>query len=324
MHPFEMKIINFMNTVANQSVPIDDLLLKPAQRDVEHFIRKLYEDEPNRPFTLRLSSIGRPLCQLQMERNKAPSVPNDWNFPLRMMYGGVIEGLAVSIMRHAGINIEEEQTHVKLAVTFINNAHPFGAEKETYHIPGTLDLVIDGRVWDVKSASSYSYAEKFKTYETLRDDDTFGYLPQLYGYAVARGIPPGGWIVVDKSSGEMKVICVPDDYEAEQARTIAIIENNVIALIETNKPFKRQFTDVDEKFSKRFTGNKILQSPCTFCKYKYECWPGLQHLQVEESKAFDAPYRFYTKHENKQLQGKGSHSSEENSSAYLRAFSQLN
>lgn len=280
-HEYELKIMDFMRTVSKTSSSVDDMLLKPATKDIEHFIRKLYEDDPNRPFSLRMSSIGRPLCQLQMEKAKAGKVEDDWNFPLRMMYGGVIEGLTVSVLRHSGIRIDEEQTHVKLSLGFVD-------------IPGTLDIVLDGRVWDIKSASPYSFANKFQSYESLTESDDFGYVPQLYGYSKARDLPPGGWIVVDKSSGVIKVLPVPNSYEQDMAKSLQLIENNARVLLDETSEFRRQFEDKPETFKKRLTGSRVLESPCIFCKFRYSCWPTLQHLPSASSTAYDKPYKYYT------------------------------
>lgn len=292
MHEFEIKIMEFMKKVGKTSVHMDDLLLKPATKDIEHYLRKVYEDDPNRPFTIRMSNIGKPLCQLQMEKAKAAAVEDDWHLPLRFMYGGIIEGLTVSVLRHAGVNIIEEQT--KVSVPFRHAS--FGR----IDIEGTLDLVIDGKVWDIKSASPYAFQEKFASYESMKRDDNFGYMAQLYGYAKGRDIAPGGWIVVDKSSGNIKVVEVPFDYAGEMALYLTRMENNVKVLT-SNADFKRCFEDKDETFKKRFTGNKVLQSPCTFCKFKYSCWNGLRHLPVFESTAYERPYRFYTQITSQEL-----------------------
>lgn len=271
-----------MKTVANSSVSNTDLL-KPSEKELQHYIQKAYEDDPNRPFTIRMSNIGQPLCQLQMAKNKAQKVDDDVNHPFRMMYGAIVESLAVSTLKHAGINVQEEQTPVKLSIGGIS-------------ISGTLDLVIDGKVWDVKSCSPYSYKEKFASYETLKADDTFGYRSQVFGYAKARGISPGGFVVIDKSSGEIKVIAMPENYQNDEAECLKTIENNVKVLASSSEisTFDRCFTDKEEVFKKRYTGNRVLDSTCSFCKFKYSCWPDLKFLPVPHSTAFDKPYKYYT------------------------------
>lgn len=281
-----------MRTVGTTIVDVNKHPLKPAQKDVEYFLQKMYEDDPNRPFTLRMSNVARPLCQLQMDKARIKDtqvVEDDWNFPLRMMYGSIIEGLTVSILRHSGIKIDEEQTPVKLCIA------------DTI-ISGTLDLVIDGRVWDIKSASPISFRDKFASYETLKREDHLGYLGQLYGYSKARGLPAGGWIVIDKSSGEIKVLAAPDEQKAEFDEQLSIIENNV-KIVGSGEAFKRSFSDKDETYKKKLTGNKVLESPCIFCKHRYNCWPGLQHLPSFMSTAFDKPYKYYTKVTNENTIG---------------------
>lgn len=286
MHQYELKIMDFMKSAGNSVLDVTKLPLTPAPSDVEYYLRKIYEDDPNRPFTIRMSNIGKPLCQLQMEKNKASAVDNDWNLPLKFMYGAIIEGLTVSVLKHSGINVEEEQTKVMLEVKDGKNSFTC--------VSGTLDLVVDGRVWDIKSASEYSYREKFSSYEALKEQDTFGYLCQIYGYAKARDLPPGGFIVVNKTTGEIKCLEVPQDYFAEQERCLQIIENNVRVLVYDEK-FKRCFSDKDETFRKNLTGNKILVSPCTYCSFKYACWPDLKYLPNLNSTAYEKPYVYYTR-----------------------------
>lgn len=322
MHPYELAIITFMQTVATDSVSVD-ALFAPSMKDINHFLQKMYEDDPKRPFTLRLSSVGRPLCQSQMHKNGIESMDMEWNTPLRMFFGGVLEASTIAIMKAAGLNIQEEQKYVKLKV-MIPSDPPLRSMK-TIEIPGSLDIVLDDKVWDIKSASPYSFENKFESYETLKQDDSFGYLPQLYGYAKARGLPPGGFIVIDKSSGVIKIIPVPDNYEADMEAALLTIAHNVKILL-NNEPFQRQYADVDEKFKKKLTGNKVLGSPCMFCNWKYKCWDGLKHLPVQDSTAFDRPYKYYTVLGEKTLdenivsESQGQTPTEDNSSKDISRF----
>ena len=203
-----------------------------------------------------------------------------------MFFGGVIEATAVCILKAAGVNIEAEQMEVSLPVSLIR-----GGKTD---IKGTLDLIIDGKVWDVKSSSSYMFANKFASYSSLKANDEFGYCAQLFGYAASIDRPAGGWVVVDKSSGLLKIIAIPEEEEeADKAHYVQVITDNVNA-IATNVAFKRCFSEVDETFKKRYTGNKYLESPCVFCKFRYTCWPGLQYLPNPSSQAFEKTYRHYT------------------------------
>lgn len=286
MHNIELKIMDFMRQVNSTIVDVKNFPLKPASRDIEYFLEKIYTDDPCRPFTIRMSNIGRPLCQLQAEQKGFKPVADDWFLPLKFMYGAIIEGLTMSILRHAGVKIDAEQQRVSLTVRRPDNFR--------IDIPGTLDVVIDNKVWDIKSASSHSFIEKFGSYEALKKQDTFGYLPQLYGYAKAADKEPGGWIVVDKASGNIKIVEVSNTWEEDQEAALRLIENNVKILL-SNADFKRCFEDTEERFQKKLTGNRVLSSVCGFCKYKYSCWPGLVHEPSAFSTAFDKPFKYYTK-----------------------------
>lgn len=292
MHEIELKIIDFMKTVGSTVVDIDKFPLKPSSGDVEYFLRKIYEDDPAKPFNIRMSNIGRPLCQLQLEQAKAQKVDNEWNLPLKFMYGAIIEGLTMSILRHAGVKIDSEQQQVNLLIRPGKNIlRPKGLPCE---IKGTYDVEIDNKIWDIKSASSYSYKEKFASYEALKEDDTFGYLPQLYGYSKAANKQPGGFIVIDKSSGDIKVVEVSSNWEEDQKASLKLIEDNV-RILSSGSEFKRCFEDKDETYRKKLTGNKVLVSPCVYCSFRYSCWSGLQHLPSQFSEAYDKPMKYYTR-----------------------------
>ena len=285
----ELRYINFMKKIAASTDEVEEKLLKPATKDVEHFIRKLYEDDPNKPFTMRMSNLGRPLCQLQMEQAKAARVENDWNLPLRLIYGGVIEGLCVNILRHANVGLEEEQTQV----SFMLAGHK---------INGTLDIIIKGKVYDIKSASSYSFKEKFASYESLKASDDFGYITQLALYSAASGAPMGGWVVIDKSSGDFKVVEVPDEHQADKEAALRLASDNVRALT-SGRAFKQCFSDEVETYRRKETNNRTLCKQCTYCPFRYSCWKGLQYLPSACSTAYEKPHKYYTEyHENIQPQ----------------------
>ena len=48
---------------------------------------------------------------------------------------------------------------------------------------GEYDMEMDGKIDDVKSASPWSYQNKFDSFESLQKGDGFGYIPQLVGYS---------------------------------------------------------------------------------------------------------------------------------------------
>ena len=229
-----------------------------------------------------MSQIGKPMCQLQASKLgwKEADKPN--HFKIMMAYGDMTEVLAVAILLSAGIEITDMNKKVKLST-------------KAGDLYGELDLVIklgDKSVWDIKSASSWSYDKRFASYEQLKKQDDFGYCCQLFGYARAEGVKAGGWIVVNKGTGEIKVIeADPEDEDYY----IDLIEQRALQISKTTEDahFERLYDDTLETYYKRSTGNRKLQMPCTFCDYKFSCWPDLKYAKNPVSKAGN--YEYYTK-----------------------------
>ena len=94
-----------------------------------------------------MSSLGRPLCQQKMERDGVEKAI-EYNAILRFIFGDLVEAISILILKAAGVNVEEEQKRVKLKL----------GKNE---VSGTLDIIIDDKVWDIKSASPYAFDHKF-------------------------------------------------------------------------------------------------------------------------------------------------------------------
>ena len=56
-------------------------------------------------------------------------------------------------------------------------------------------------------------------YEKIKEDDPFGYIMQGHLYGEATGLPFGGWIVVNKSSGEIAVVEAPEWQDQDRKNT---------------------------------------------------------------------------------------------------------
>jgi hypothetical protein len=185
----------------------------------------------------------------------------------KFAYGYLTEALVMAIMEAAGVNIEEFQTEVEVDL---------GGEAPLH---GTLDVVIDGKVYDIKSVSSTGYTTTYSRddgFSRLVEDDPFGYLAQGYLYGVGRGLPFGGWIALNKETGEIAVLTTPrDGDEGDKFEKAAIAEaSRNVAALESDEPFKRCFEPVDDEYGsgKIKTGNKILHTRCSYCPYKHTCW----------------------------------------------------
>ena len=66
-----------------------------------------------------------------------------------------------------------------------------------------------------------------------------------------QGLPFGGWIVVNKSSGEIAMVEAPDWQEEDRKEYLKDAEVRVKRLLDPNpdfvKPFKSEFRDIQSK-----------------------------------------------------------------------------
>ena len=99
-----------------------------------------------------------------------------------MLLGDIVEAVFKGLLRASGVQFEDNG----------NITLDLGDNKT---IKGEYDLILDGKVDDIKSASPWSYNNKFVNLETLKQGDSFGYIPQLVGYAKGGGRQRCWWLV---------------------------------------------------------------------------------------------------------------------------------
>lgn len=267
----------------NESVDLNEEWIDDAAEQFRLAMRKQFlPSDENDAFRLRMSNIGRPLCQLQMQKAGAESARRPYNHLIRMCIGDATECIMEIVLRAAGLNITGGKSKVEM---------PIGAVT----IKGEDDIEVDGEVWDTKSASPWAYTNKWANgTDALRHSDDFGYLAQLTGYSRGQGKSPGGWFVVNKSTGE--VAAVKSDLTGEEMDNIlADVEKKVVAL-ENDAPFERCFEPEEETFYRKPTGSKRLPMACTFCDFMKTCWPEAVHKPQTNSKAQSPRHYWYTEY----------------------------
>ena len=278
----------FLTEANKASVDISSTIVNEFGEACKQAFKKQFTDTRENKFRIRMSSIGRPLCQLQMEKSGAEAEPMPYNTKMRNLFGDLIEASAVAIMKAAGIRIEDLQKEVKLKLG-----------KQT--IKGTYDVKIQNKIWDIKSASPYSFDHKFGEdggFDAILKQDTFGYVSQGYLYSNAEKTDFGGWIAINKSTGEWSIAETPLSDSKYSKDAIELAQKNIEAL-ESNAPFKRLFKDEEEFFNKKATGNRTLGLECRFCAYKKPCWgKNLQYLPQQQSKALNPKWVWYTEVNN--------------------------
>jgi hypothetical protein len=272
-HPAELAINQYLEDATSGKSTMSEETIEQIGKDVMDAIKRQFGGGNRRDkFRLRMSNIGRPTCQLWFEKNKPEkALPKPTTFVMNMLLGDIVEAAFKGIITEAGVQYEDEDNYVELEL-----------DKTT--VKGSYDLVINGAVDDVKSASDWSYRNKFDSYQTLKASDPFGYVGQLAGYAKASGKKAGGWWVVNKANGNIKYVAAEGlDMDEELTKL-----NDTVATVDSNE-FARCFDPVPETFRGKATGNRVLNSNCKFCDYRFECYPTLKELPSRVSQAKNKP-----------------------------------
>lgn len=268
-HPAELALHQYMENAVKGKTTMADTTIKQVADDISDALKRQFGSGKTRgDFRLRMSNVGRPTCQLWFEKNQSEkALPFPTTFIMNMMLGDIVEAVFKGLLKEAGVQYEDDE---QVTLTLDDGTT----------INGTYDIVVNGAVDDVKSASNWSYQNKFESYETLAAKDGFGYVGQLAGYAKASGKRVGGWWVVNKANGQFKYVSAANmDLDKE----IAKIEDTV-KTVKENK-FERCFEPEPETFRGTPTGNTVLNSNCTFCSYRFSCWPTLEERPSIPSKA---------------------------------------
>ena len=260
-HPAELAIYSFLQKALAGEANMTEAVTKQVAADVEAALNKQFNSPPRGDFRLRMSNIGKAPCQLWFEKNdpedRRPFPPH---FLMNMILGDIVEAVFKGLLRAVDQEFKDNE--------IVTLKLPNGQE-----IKGEYDMEMDGKIDDVKSASPWSYKNKFESFEALNKDDSFGYVSQLVGYAEAAGEDVGGWWVVNKGNGEFKYV---DASEVDKEAVLEGIQATV-DYIENDEPFKRCYEAVPETYFKKPSGNLVLNSKCHWCDFKHKCWD-LQEL----------------------------------------------
>ena len=271
-HPAELALHQYLENAVTGKSSMSQQTIKQIGLDVMSAAARQFGGGNKRDkFNLRMSNVGRPTCQLWYEKNKPEvAVPLPTTFVMNMMIGDIVEAVFKGILKEAGVKYEDTD---KVSLDLGDDS-----------VSGSYDLIIDGAVDDIKSASDWSYRNKFESYDTLASGDGFGYVAQLAGYAKASGKKAGGWWVVNKANGQFKYVPATGLDVEDKVREIS----KTVQTVKENK-FERCFEPVPETFRGKPTGNKVLNDGCRFCNYRFDCWDSLTERPAVKSQAKNPP-----------------------------------
>ena len=130
------KVQSFLKRATDDSVDISEELIEEFGELCKSALRKQFTNKRDKSFKARMSNIGRPLCQLQMEKSDTESEGQPYHNKMRNTFGDLIEALAVTIVKASGIKVDSTQKSV---------SYKFKNKK----IYGTYDIEIDNKIYDI-------------------------------------------------------------------------------------------------------------------------------------------------------------------------------
>jgi len=208
---------------------------------LRHWARPTARDSS---FKLRMSNVGKPSRQLWYDNKSEKSSSLSPSTMIKFFYGHILEEVVLLLARLSGHDVTDEQKEVE-----ING------------VKGHIDCKIDGEVVDVKTASSFAF-KKFR-HGTLPDDDPFGYIAQISGYEQAEKSSHGGFLAINKETGELAF------YEPDELSKIDT-KKRIVSLkkiLKSNSPPSKCYPDLPEGAK----GNMKLNRGCSYCPHKFIC-----------------------------------------------------
>lgn len=215
--------------------------------------------EPQKPRNyLGLSSIGQPCKRKLWFKVNRPELGEELSSEAlgTFFYGDLLEYVVIAMAMAAGHRVEGLQEELVVG-----------------GIKGHGDVVIDGWVVDVKSASRFGF-EKFRAHK-VKEDDPFGYISQLssylYGYRdnpIVHQKNKAAFLVVQKDRFKL---CL-DVYDfTDEIKNKEQEVKDVIAMSKGPMP-DRGFAPIPDGKS----GNMKLPTGCSYCEYRNDCWDNLR------------------------------------------------
>ena len=230
---------------SDEPTKISANVLQEFAKDVTDAVVNALTEERKPRNNLRLSMIGQPARKVWYSVRSTEQEELAGSDYIKFLYGDILEALLVFLSKVSGHKVSDQQKQVVLN-----------------DVVGHQDAVVDDVLVDFKSASSFSF-KKF-TEGMIFKDDPFGYVAQLSAYAQANNAREAGWVVIDKTTGQIAYCPVHQMEMINASQKIDYLRN----AIKDSEPPSRCYDDVPDGKS----GNMQLAVGCNYCPYKFDCW----------------------------------------------------
>lgn len=277
-HTLERDIIHVLNTGEGWTSEISEWVAD----DISKSLNRQFGGRGETGRGLRLSSLGTK-CERKLwfsvnwRVEPEPIPPFTYS---KFIFGDITESYVLGLCKAAGHRVEGLQDAVDVC-----------------GIRGHRDCIIDGMLFDVKSAATFSFQNFTK--KGVRNSDSYGYVSQLSSYLYASRNDPllehkehAGFLFFDKQFGDISVRIL--DLSSELSNKEEEVERKK-KLVEHPEPPEREYEPVYLA-----TGSKqnpqLPTNPCGYCQHKMECWGDL-HVYEHREKG----NRLYFTEVNKEL-----------------------
>jgi hypothetical protein len=193
---------------------------------------------------LRMSGIGRCERAQWYKFKGVDEEPISGQVYLTFLQGHLLEAVLLGLVELSGHKVTGKQ-----------------GKHTVEGVKGSQDCEIDGELVDVKTASAWSYDNKFK--EDGIKDDAFGYIKQLSAYGKTKGRDSGYFLAFNKNKSTLK-LC-KQELETDVDKHIAQLK--VKMDLDTPPMRLANATTINKK-----TGEEKLCMNCSFCGFKDECY----------------------------------------------------
>jgi hypothetical protein len=218
-----------------------------------------------------MSNIGKGARQLWYDKRHGRDEVLPPSTIFKFIYGDIIESLLLLLARLSGHSVTDRQAEVVID-----------------GIKGHIDADIDGVTVDVKSASTYSFKNKFQNGK-LAEDDAFGYIEQLAGYSQARDTD-GAFLAADKQNGHIAYL----PFSKDDLKAAVNVQERITYLkdaVESEVEPDRCYDDKEDGKS----GNRVLGINCSYCSHKFRCWSDANGGIGLRTFAYSDGPKFFTK-----------------------------
>jgi hypothetical protein len=240
-------IYNKIGVLADgEHMELDEATIDKFGESMKEVLYNWSHPAPRGNTTLRMSNVGRKERQLWYDM-KTEGTPERMppSLFIKFLYGHLLEEVVLLLVKLSGHEVTGEQKEITVS-----------------GIKGHIDCLIDGEVVDIKTASGFAF-KKFKD-GTLAENDAFGYMAQLAGYEEAEGTSNGGFLALNKESGEL-ALYRPDNFDKPNIKKKI---SSIKKAVKLSTPPERCYNPIPDGKS----GNMQLAKGCVYCRHKFECY----------------------------------------------------